>query len=90
MPSAEAHPKFGEMLSRFTDAFHAPLDPVVLMVRNDALPKLNRVEPLASFRDLVALSVIPYCRSLSSVFRELTPHLLFQFLPFLPLDACHE
>src|SRR5258707_15195495 len=62
------HPKFTELLSRFTDAFQVPLRPVVLMVRDDALSKLAQVEPLASFRDVVALSVIPYARSLSIVY----------------------
>jgi len=46
-------------MSRFTDAFDVPLKPVVLIVRNDVMPKLAQVEPLASFRDLVALCVIP-------------------------------
>ena len=63
-----AHSKFGVLLSRFTDAFNVPLDPVVLIVRNDVLPKLAEVDPLASFRDLVAISVIPYCRSLAAVY----------------------
>ena len=62
------HSKFGVLLSRFTDAFNVPLDPVVLIVRNDVLPKLAEVDPLASFRDLVAISVIPYCRSLAAVY----------------------
>jgi hypothetical protein len=62
-----AHPQFKELISRFTDAFHVPLDPVVLIIRNDVLSELGQVEPLASFRDLVALSVIPYARSLAAV-----------------------
>jgi hypothetical protein len=81
-----AHPKFGELLSRFTDAFHIPLDPVVLIVRDDVLPKLAEVDPLASFRDLVALCVIPYCRSLAAVYPN--PHRVsysssFSFYPWM-------
>jgi hypothetical protein len=34
-----AHPKFGELTSRFTDAFQVPLNPVVLIVHNDAAPR---------------------------------------------------
>src|SRR5260221_3274041 len=63
-----AHAKFKELMSRFTDAFHVPLDAVVLIVRDDAVPKLAEVEPLASFRDLVALCVVPYARSLGIVY----------------------
>jgi hypothetical protein len=81
-----AHPRFEVLLSRFTDAFHDPLDPIVLIVRNDLLPKLAKVEPLASFRDLVALCVIPYGRSLAAVYNN--PHRIsyansFSFYPWM-------
>jgi hypothetical protein len=62
-----AHPSFRELISRFTDAFGVPLNPVIQIVRNDVALKLADVEPLASFRDLVALSVVPYARSLAAV-----------------------
>ncbi len=65
---SQAHPKLKELLSRFTDSFDVPLEPMVLIVRDDVLPKLAKVEPLASFRDLVAMSIIPYTRSLSTVY----------------------
>lgn len=83
---SSAHPKFEVLLSRFTDAFHVQLDPVVLIVRDDVLPKVARVEPLASFRDLVALCVIPHCRSLAAVYRN--PHRIsysnsFSFYPWM-------
>jgi hypothetical protein len=59
-----AHPKFGEFLSRFTDTFHVPLDPVVLIVREEAIPKIGDTQgALLSFRDLVTLSVVPHARS---------------------------
>jgi len=63
-----AHPKFQDFLSRFTDAFHVPLRPIVLIVRDDVVPKLARIEPLASFRDLVAMCVVPQGRSLASLY----------------------
>lgn len=86
------HSKFGVLLSRFTDAFHVRLTPVVLIVRDDVLPQLAKTEPLASFRDLVALSVIPYCRSLASVYSN--PHHIsysnsFFFYPWM-LGANHQ
>ncbi|MGO9254766.1 MAG: hypothetical protein ACLQU1_00460 [Bryobacteraceae bacterium] len=65
-----AHANFNEFISRFTSAFEVPLNPVVLIVRDDVLPKVAQVEPLASFRDLVALSVIPYARSLGIVYSD--------------------
>jgi hypothetical protein len=57
----------------------------VLIVRDDVLPRLARVDPLASFRDLVALCVIPYCRSLAAVYSN--PHRIsysnsFSFYPW--------
>lgn len=66
-----AYPKFTVLLSRFTDAFGVPLNPAILMVRDDVLSELSHVEPLASFRDLLALSVIPYCRSKSVVHQNI-------------------
>jgi hypothetical protein len=67
-----AHPKFKELISRFTDAFGVPLNPVIQIVRNDIAAKIEHVEPLASFRDLVALSVVPYARALAAVYDN--PH----------------
>jgi hypothetical protein len=64
----EAAPKFTDLLSRFTDAFGVALDPVVFIVRDDALSFLT-AEALLSFRDVVAISIIPYCRSLNTVHR---------------------
>jgi hypothetical protein len=63
-----AHPKFQTFISRFTDAFHVPLRPVVLIVRDDLLPKLAHTEPLASFRDLVAMCVVPQGRALATLY----------------------
>jgi hypothetical protein len=59
-----AHPTFGDFLSRFTDTFNVPLETVVFIVREDAISKYNDAQgALLSFRDLVALSVIPHARS---------------------------
>jgi hypothetical protein len=61
-------PKFADLLSRFTDAFEASLDPMVLIARDDILPSLT-ADAFLSFRDLVAISVIPYSRSINTVYR---------------------
>jgi hypothetical protein len=61
---ASEHPMLGAFLARFTDTFYVPLEPVVFIVRDDAIPKLNDTQgALLSFRDLVALSVVPHARS---------------------------
>jgi len=65
-----AHPKFEKLISQFTDAFGVPLRPVIQIVRNDAMSKIASIEPLASFRDLVALSVVPYARSLAVIYEN--------------------
>jgi hypothetical protein len=62
-------PKFADLLSRFTDAFGVALDPVVLIARDDALPRLT-ADALLSFRDLAAISIIPYSRSLNTMYRN--------------------
>jgi hypothetical protein len=64
----KAAPKLADLLSRFTDAFGVALNPVVFIARDDALPSLT-ADALLSFRDVIAISVIPYCRSLNTVYR---------------------
>jgi hypothetical protein len=59
-----AHPMLAAFLSRFTDTFQVPLEPVVLIARENAIPSFMDTQgALLSFRDLVALSVVPYARS---------------------------
>jgi hypothetical protein len=57
------HPKFGKFLARFTDTFQVALEPVVFIVREDTIARFVDTQgALLSFRDLVALSVVPYAR----------------------------
>ena len=64
-------PQFKNFLARFTDTFNVPLDPVVFIARDDVIPKLADTQgPLLSFRDLVAISVVPYARSYSLVYKN--------------------
>jgi hypothetical protein len=59
-----AHPMLGKFLGRFTDTFRVPLEPVVFIAHADAIHQFNDTQgALLSFRDLVALSVVPYARS---------------------------
>lgn len=64
-----ASPKFASLLAQFTDAFHVRLDPVVLIARDDTIGRLSG-EAFLSFRDLVAISVIPISRALNTVYRN--------------------
>ena len=64
-----AKPKIADLLSRFTDAFGTRLSPVVLIARSDAVGKLS-ADALLSFRDLAAISIIPYSRSMNVVYRS--------------------
>jgi hypothetical protein len=62
----KAIPLFAELLSRFSDAFGVPLKPFIFITRNDAIADLS-TDALLSFRDLAAISIIAYSRSLNTV-----------------------
>ena len=59
----KAHPNLRTFIKRFTDAFGEKLRPSLLLVRKDTPASILTVEALASFRDAVALSVVPYNRA---------------------------
>jgi hypothetical protein len=59
----KALPRLRKFLGRFTDAFGQRLQPAVLLVCGDAPKGIFTVEAVASFRDAVALSTIPYNRA---------------------------
>lgn len=60
----KAHLHLREFLDRFTDAFGEELRPAVLIVQKDAPRSILTVEALASFRDVIAISVVGYNRAL--------------------------
>jgi len=60
-----AHATFGRFLSSFTDAFGVKLAPTVLLLRSNAPSNFGTVDAIASFRDLIAISVIGYGRALA-------------------------
>ena len=72
-------PKFADLLTQFTDTFGVALDPVVLIAREDIIPSLT-ADTLLSFRDLVAICVIPYSRSLSTGIPHHKSYCLFQLI----------
>lgn len=66
---ANQHRSLKRFLSKFRDPFGVPVKPTVLIARapNKKSRRL-RVDLLASFRAVVALSVIPYSRALNLVY----------------------
>lgn len=57
---SHAHPKLGRFLDRFTDNFGKNVEPAVLLRRADSPPRFQEIETLTSFRNLIAISVVPY------------------------------
>ena len=60
----KTHQEFDEFLSRFTDAFGVAINPSVIIVRDGSPMLFFQVDAIASFRDLIAASVIPLQRAL--------------------------
>src|SRR4051794_39622349 len=54
------HQKFKEFLQRFATEFSRPITPSFIMIRDDAPPIYSRVDALASFRDVLSISVITH------------------------------
>jgi hypothetical protein len=64
-----AHPNFRKFLLRFTDQFGRTLQPASLIVHQNLISKTSDIEAVRAFRDAVALSVVPYARSLNQLHR---------------------
>jgi hypothetical protein len=71
---ARKHRRFKSFMSRFTDAFGVPQKPSVLLARKRS--KITS-EAMASFRDLVVLSVVPYNRAQLIVYGQGSRRILF-------------
>lgn len=65
-----SQPMFAEFLSRFTDAFGVNLNPAIIIVKEDTFAKLQTTNGIPSFRDLLVLSVVPYARANSIVYKN--------------------
>jgi hypothetical protein len=62
-PYEASHPQFRQFVQKFTDPFGARVSPGVLLLRADAPSTFKSIEAVSSFRDLLALSVIPLQRA---------------------------
>jgi hypothetical protein len=65
---SKSNPKFELFLSRFKNAFDRALAPIVMIARDDVTSKLLRTDAYQTFRDIVAISIIPYARALTVVY----------------------
>lgn len=79
---ANQQPTFRSFISSFNDAFGVPVEPSVLLVKKQKTKPL-KLEPLASFRDMVALSVIPYQRAQMIVRKGQMPRVLYSNIFYL-------
>lgn len=55
----EAHPRHRSFLGRFTDAFGVERRPTVLLLRPNASRRFMTVDAMASFRDVLSMSIVP-------------------------------
>lgn len=57
---ASKHTSFAEYLASFTSEFGRPINPSIIIWRNDTNDLYRRVDALAGFRDAIAMAVLPY------------------------------
>ena len=57
------HPKHGDFLNRFSDAFGEKVRPTVLLLRTSAPDSYRTVNAIASMRDVLSASVVPLARA---------------------------
>jgi len=82
----EAHPQLTTFLSKFFNQYHEQVWPSLLLLRTDAPGSYRTAEAVCAFRDILALSVVPYART--SRLRFGRPNGLaftntFQFYPWM-------
>lgn len=66
----KAHPRHRSFLRRFTDAFGVRLSPTVLLLRPNASRRYMEADAVASFRNVLSMSVVPRSRALSIQYRH--------------------
>ncbi len=59
----EAHPRHRCFLRRFTDAFGVKRHPTILLARPNASRRFMTVDAMASFRDVLSMSIVPIARA---------------------------
>ncbi len=61
----QEHPSFEDFMNRFSDNFGDSFEPSVLILNSEAPPAFRDVTALASFRDLIALSIVTHSRAMA-------------------------
>jgi hypothetical protein len=82
----DAHPELTTFISKFVSQFREQVFPALLLLRSDAPASYRTAEAVCAFRDVFALSVVPYARASRIRFRR-SEHLaftnIFQFHPWM-------
>src|ERR1700730_3868250 len=76
-PFNAAHPQFPDLLSRFNNCLGIPLRPAVLIGRRRILDGRGRPRAVVSFRDILAMSVVPYVRATHIVYQGPRPGIMY-------------
>ena len=80
------HPRFHDFLSRFQGQFGEQIWPSVILFRSHAPRSYYTPEALQGFRDLCALSVVPYARADRLIYERASPLAhsnIFAFYPWM-------
>jgi hypothetical protein len=78
------HPRFHEFLSRFTGQFGNQIWPSVILFKADAPTSYYTAEALQGFRDLCAISVVPYARADRMLHERGSPLVFSNIFGFYP------
>ena len=92
MKLRDAHPRLTTFLSTFSGQFREYVWPSLLLLRADAPPSHYTAEAVATFRDILSLSVVPYARTIRLRYNRasgLAFTNIFQFYPWM-LDKHFE
>jgi len=65
-----AHPVLQSFLSKFTDAFGAPVYPSIILLRDNAPDRFRNIDAIASFRDAIAISALSRSRTLDLIYKR--------------------
>lgn len=65
---SEENEKFRIYVNRFQDAHGQPIQPALILRRQDVPNRFKTVNAVSSFRDLIAASTVPLARSLDLIF----------------------
>jgi hypothetical protein len=85
-------PVLSEFVQKFTNAFGRKLHPSMLILREDAPKSFIKLDAVASFRDLVAMSIVPVSRASSMIWKRSFDTYYSDWFDFYPwmINTQHE